>query len=371
MDKPWTTPATTSVPASRATPLATLLDTAERIPGAAALRHHSYELLRAGAGTAVVDIGCGTGTAVAELTALGARAIGADLDARMVAVARERLPGADIRTTDAYALPFPDHSLHGYRADKVLHALADPAAALREREDPRPRCVQLGPGLPGRRRGARGAGERPGRRVTATASAGLRPAPQGAVAEATKRGRARNSRPVRARARWSAVQAEASAAVRAPVSLAASASPVITGSAAVVEVALRARMPQREEVPAEELTGEISLLETRIRALRSRWKDGQMEDEDYFDSLAHLREELQTLRTREAATVIRRSRAETDPLTIWMDDGIENLERRRAIVATVIDHVDVFSVGRGRRKPPEVTSIKVRLVGAMDEGSSS
>ncbi|MER5849796.1 recombinase family protein [Streptomyces sp. NPDC002012] len=139
----------------------------------------------------------------------------------------------------------------------------------------------------------------------------------------------------------------------------------------VVEVALRARMPQREEVPAEELTGEISLLETRIRALRSRWKDGQMEDEDYFDSLAHLREELQTLRTREAATVIRRSRAETDPLTIWMDDGIENLERRRAIVATVIDHVDVFSVGRGRRKPPEVTSIKVRPVGAMDEGSSS
>ncbi|MFE3901682.1 methyltransferase domain-containing protein [Streptomyces sp. NPDC059153] len=140
MDKPWTTLATTSVPASRATPptttpatpLAALLDTAERIPGAATLRHHSCELLRAGAGTAVVDIGCGTGTAVAELTALGTRAIGADLDARMVAVARERLPGADIRTADAYALPFPDHSLHGYRADKVLHALADPAAALRE-----------------------------------------------------------------------------------------------------------------------------------------------------------------------------------------------------------------------------------------------
>ncbi|MFE7399221.1 methyltransferase domain-containing protein [Streptomyces sp. NPDC057557] len=138
MDKPWTTLATTSVPASRATPptttpatpLAALLDTAERIPGAATLRHHSCELLRAGAGTAVVDIGCGTGTAVAELTALGTRAIGAD--ARMVAVARERLPGADIRTADAYALPFPDHSLHGYRADKVLHALADPAAALRE-----------------------------------------------------------------------------------------------------------------------------------------------------------------------------------------------------------------------------------------------
>ncbi|MFB6989376.1 methyltransferase domain-containing protein [Streptomyces sp. NPDC056178] len=140
MDKPRTAPATASVPASRAappttapaTPLAALLDTAERMPGAAALRHLGYELLRAGAGTAVVDVGCGTGTAVAELTALGARAVGADLDARMVAAARERHPGADIRTADAYALPFPDHSLHGYRADKVLHALADPAAALRE-----------------------------------------------------------------------------------------------------------------------------------------------------------------------------------------------------------------------------------------------
>nr|WTB36461.1 hypothetical protein OG781_22710 [Streptomyces sp. NBC_00830] len=138
----------------------------------------------------------------------------------------------------------------------------------------------------------------------------------------------------------------------------------------MVEAALKARMPQQEEVPAEDLTGEIGLLETRIRALRTRWKDGQMKDEDYFDSLAHLREELQTLRTREAATVIRRSRAETDALTIWKDDDIENLERRRAIVATVIDHVDVLSIGRGRRRPPEITSIEVIPVGALNEGSS-
>ncbi|WP_406420417.1 methyltransferase domain-containing protein [Streptomyces sp. NBC_00873] len=156
MDKPRTTPPTAPVPAplatppttASATPLAALLDAAERIPGAAALRRHSYELLRAGADTTVVDIGCGTGTAVAELSAHGARVIGADLDARMVAVARERLPGADIRRADAYALPFPDHSLHGYRADKVLHALADPAAALREARrvlTPGGRAVLIGP----------------------------------------------------------------------------------------------------------------------------------------------------------------------------------------------------------------------------------
>ncbi|MEW2484890.1 recombinase family protein [Streptomyces sp. NPDC048411] len=137
----------------------------------------------------------------------------------------------------------------------------------------------------------------------------------------------------------------------------------------VVEAALTSRMPQQEEAPDENLTGRINVLEARIHALRSRWKEGQIEDEDYFDSLAHLREELQTLRTREATTVIRRSRVESDALAVWKDDSIENLERRRAIVATVIDHVAVFSVGRGQRKPPEITSIEVTPAGATDESS--
>ncbi|MFI9616074.1 hypothetical protein ACIHCM_31085 [Streptomyces sp. NPDC052023] len=137
----------------------------------------------------------------------------------------------------------------------------------------------------------------------------------------------------------------------------------------VIEAALQSRTPRKEEVPAEDLAGEINLLENRIRALRDRWKEGDMEDEDYFDSLAHLRTELQTLRTREATTVIRRSRAETDVLAVWKDEEPENLERRRAIVATVLDHVDVFSIGRGRRKPPEITSIKITPVGASNEAA--
>jgi hypothetical protein len=135
----------------------------------------------------------------------------------------------------------------------------------------------------------------------------------------------------------------------------------------VTEAALLSRTPREEEVPAEDLTDGINLLESRIRALRDRWKKGRMEDEDYFDSLAHLRSELQTLRTREATAGIRRSRVETDALAVWKDDGPENLERRRAIVASVIDHVDVFSIGRGRRKPPEITSIKITSVDVPDE----
>ncbi|MFI9747133.1 recombinase family protein [Streptomyces sp. NPDC052494] len=129
---------------------------------------------------------------------------------------------------------------------------------------------------------------------------------------------------------------------------------------ALVEAALLPRAPRRTAAPVEDLTGEISLLERRVQALRSRWKEGPMEDEDYFDSLAHLRTELGSLRARQDASDIRRGRAETDDaLAVWKNDDDGNLDQRRALVATVIDHVDVFSVGRGRRKPPEPTSIAV------------
>ncbi|MGW1881281.1 recombinase family protein [Streptomyces sp. NPDC001970] len=138
----------------------------------------------------------------------------------------------------------------------------------------------------------------------------------------------------------------------------------------VMEAALNKRQPQPQTAPPEDLTAVISVLEERIRGLRNRWKEGKMEDEDYFDSLKHLRDELLTLRTREAAAVVQRSRTETDVLAVWRDESEENLERRRAIVASVIKGVAVFSVGRGRRKPPEITSINVTPVGAEPESSA-
>ncbi|MGK5631638.1 recombinase family protein [Streptomyces sp. URMC 123] len=133
----------------------------------------------------------------------------------------------------------------------------------------------------------------------------------------------------------------------------------------VVEAALTKRMPQPQAAPTEDLSGEIAVTEERIRALRSRWKEGLMADEDYFDSLTHLRGQLQALRAREAATVVRESRVEADALTVWRDDDMQNLERRRSIIASVIDRCEVFSVGRGRRKPPELDSIRVWPVGSQ------
>jgi ubiquinone/menaquinone biosynthesis C-methylase UbiE len=108
------------------------LDTAENTPGAVALRARSYQLLRPAPGAPVVDVGCGTGRAVAELAERGARAIGVDLDPGMLAAARGRFPDLDLRAADAADLPLGDGEAHGYRADKVYHMLPEPAAALAE-----------------------------------------------------------------------------------------------------------------------------------------------------------------------------------------------------------------------------------------------
>jgi ubiquinone/menaquinone biosynthesis C-methylase UbiE len=110
----------------------TVSDLAEAVPGAAALRRRSYEVLALPPGSSVVDVGCGTGCAVAELAERGARPVGVDLSGEVIAVARRRWPGLDLRVGDAYRLPLADASVAGYRADKVFHELADPGRALAE-----------------------------------------------------------------------------------------------------------------------------------------------------------------------------------------------------------------------------------------------
>ncbi|MFG3110072.1 methyltransferase domain-containing protein [Streptomyces tendae] len=50
----------------------------------------------------------------------------------MLAAARERWPRAEFRQAEAEDLPFPDKSLHGYRADKAFHVLREPARAVTE-----------------------------------------------------------------------------------------------------------------------------------------------------------------------------------------------------------------------------------------------
>ncbi|MGI5290567.1 class I SAM-dependent methyltransferase [Nonomuraea polychroma] len=100
--------------------LIALLDIGDNIPGAVELRARSYKLL-----------GIAPDAAMAEQ---GARAVGVDLDERMVAVVGRRWPAADFRVTGVYELPFADGELHGYRAEKVYHVLDDPTRAAGEAE---------------------------------------------------------------------------------------------------------------------------------------------------------------------------------------------------------------------------------------------
>ncbi|MFG1998166.1 methyltransferase domain-containing protein [Spirillospora sp. NPDC048911] len=109
-----------------------LLDAVDAIPGAAELRARSYDLLASAPGALVVDVGCGAGRAVTELTDRGARAVGIDLSDQMIAVARHRRPDGDFRVGSAYELPFRDGEANGYRAEKVFHDLDDQARAISE-----------------------------------------------------------------------------------------------------------------------------------------------------------------------------------------------------------------------------------------------
>jgi Methyltransferase domain len=108
------------------------LDATEALPGAAALRAESYDLLGLPAATTVVDVGCGTGRVAGELAQRGVWAVGVDVSEHMITVARERWPGAEFGCASATALPLANASVHGYRADKVFHEIDDPAAALAE-----------------------------------------------------------------------------------------------------------------------------------------------------------------------------------------------------------------------------------------------
>jgi uncharacterized peroxidase-related enzyme len=71
-----------------------------------ALHHH----LGIGPGDRLLDMACGAGLAVELATAVGATCSGIDASARLIAVARDRTPEADLRVGDMQDLPWPDSS---------------------------------------------------------------------------------------------------------------------------------------------------------------------------------------------------------------------------------------------------------------------
>jgi SAM-dependent methyltransferase len=85
-----------------------------------------------GAGTRVLDAGCGAGGASVLAAGRGAHVNGLDAAEALIAIARRRVPDADFRVGDVQALPYADKVFDAVLAADVLPYVADPLAALRE-----------------------------------------------------------------------------------------------------------------------------------------------------------------------------------------------------------------------------------------------
>ncbi|GLX94979.1 class I SAM-dependent methyltransferase [Herbidospora sp. NBRC 101105] len=69
-----------------------------------------HQHLGVGDGDRILDVACGAGLALELAAVRGARCAGIDASARLVAVARDRNPGADVRVGDMHDLPWDDAS---------------------------------------------------------------------------------------------------------------------------------------------------------------------------------------------------------------------------------------------------------------------
>lgn len=87
-----------------------LADALDRMPAERAVLGLFCDLLT---GTAVADIGCGSGRLAPFLTSRGVEPRGVDLSPEMVRVARRDHPGVPFDVADVRALPFADASLAG------------------------------------------------------------------------------------------------------------------------------------------------------------------------------------------------------------------------------------------------------------------
>lgn len=86
----------------------------------------------AGLGMRLLDVACGPGYVAGEAARRGAKVVGIDFSATMVALARQRFPAIDFREGDAEALQLPDASFDAVTMNYGLLHLDRPEAALAE-----------------------------------------------------------------------------------------------------------------------------------------------------------------------------------------------------------------------------------------------
>ena len=79
-----------------------------------------------------LDVGTGTGVFAEAFTALGIEVTGIDVNADLLAMAREHVPASQFREAPAEKIPFPDRSFDLVFLGLVLHETDDALAALEE-----------------------------------------------------------------------------------------------------------------------------------------------------------------------------------------------------------------------------------------------
>ena len=92
----------------------------------------ALDLAGVGAGTRLLDVGCGSGGALVLAHARGAEPAGLDAAAGLIAIARERLPDARLETGEMEELPFPDAAFDVVLGINSFQFAADMVRALAE-----------------------------------------------------------------------------------------------------------------------------------------------------------------------------------------------------------------------------------------------
>ena len=85
-----------------------------------------------GPGTAVLDVGCGSGLMLVLAAERGAVPSGVDISPGLLAIARDRLPYADLREADMESLPFGDAAFDAVTGVNAFQFAGDPRRALHE-----------------------------------------------------------------------------------------------------------------------------------------------------------------------------------------------------------------------------------------------
>jgi SAM-dependent methyltransferase len=83
-------------------------------------------------GQLVLDVGCGAGAFLRLVAERGARPFGLDASEELLALARERIPDADLRVGDMEALPYEDDTFDLVTGFSAFFFANDFVAALRE-----------------------------------------------------------------------------------------------------------------------------------------------------------------------------------------------------------------------------------------------